>query len=442
MRAITKYLRGLGYTTVEDGYYDFIGEMGEWYSGKVRSFHTYRQYNGRRRIIRERASLGMAKTVSEDWANLVLSQKVEIIIEHEKGDEIRKVLDDNNFTVRGNRLAELAFALGTGAFVEYLDGGKIVIDYVRASMIYPLSWENGEVIECAFASERAHGGKRYIYLNIHTLEDGEYVVHNRMFTREGEKLTPCELPEDIEGTVYTGSHLALFQFIRPNVVNNYDTDCPLGISVYANAIDVLRGIDLVYDSYCNEFRLGKKRIVVPTTMARTILEEDGGFMPIFDDNDVEFYALDLGNDSEPSLREINMQLRSEPHEQGLDRGLNLLSLKCGLGNNRYRTDRSGAVTATEVISERSELYQNLKKHELVIQTAIERLVEAVSFLLGLPERVSARVVFDDTLIEDVTAEKERCMREVEQGLRPKWEYRVKWMGESEERAKEMTRDEM
>ena len=40
--------------------------------------------------------------------------------------------------------------------------------------------------------------------------------------------------------------------------------------------------------------------------------------------------------------------------------IDLLSKKCGLGTGRYRFDGSAARTATEVISEQSDLYQSLK----------------------------------------------------------------------------------
>lgn len=83
----------------------------------------------------------MAKTVAEDWANLALNEKVQITVgENTANERIWEVLDNNDFKVRGNQLVELAFALGTGAFIEYKDGDQVMIDYIRAGMIYPLSW--------------------------------------------------------------------------------------------------------------------------------------------------------------------------------------------------------------------------------------------------------------------------------------------------------------
>lgn len=437
MNAITQYLKTLGYSGVSDSYYSYIDTMLSWYRGKVASFHRYRQYNGKKRINRERASLGMAKTVCEDWAALALNEKVDIIIDDERTQEaVSDVLDKNNFRVRGNQLVELTFALGTGAFVEFWDGDEVRIDYISAPMIYPLMWENGKITECAFGSERVDGQERYVYLNAHVRDErGQYVIQNAMFRRDGDALTPVDLPDGVEAEVHTGSDIPLFQIIKPNIINNEDLTCPMGISVYANAIDTLMGIDLVYDSYLNEFRLGKKRVVVPLSMARRMLEDDGVSAPVFDDNDVEFFALDLGGDAEPKLTEINMELRAEAHETGLQRQLNLLSFKCGLGNDRYAFEAGAAKTATEVVSEKSELYQNLKKHELVLEDALVDMVRAIAHLSGLSTDFAVSVRFDDSVIEDTAQEKATFISEINAGIRQAWEYRVKFLGEDEETAR-------
>lgn len=276
MKAITQYLKGLGYDCVEDDFYSQIDLWQKWYRGYVPSFHDYRQYNGRKKIRRTRKSLGMAKTVAEDWANLALNEKVGIALKKKSAEKrVWSVLDANQFRVRGNQLLEQAFALGTGAFVERKEGDEVKIDYIRAGMVYPLAWDNGRITQCAFGSERTVKQEKQVYLNIHTLANGHYVIENHLFRRNGTALTEIALPDDVKERVETKSPTPLFQIIRPNIANNFAPDCPLGISVYANALDQLEGLDLVYDSYCNEFRLGKKRITVPVTMARMAMEEDG-----------------------------------------------------------------------------------------------------------------------------------------------------------------------
>lgn len=341
------------------------------------------------------------------------------------------MLEQNNFEVRGNQLIELVFALGTGALIEYLEGREVRLDFVRADMIYPLAWENGKITECAFAGEKVVEGTRCVYLNLHILKGGRYRVLNRLFKKEGFAQIP--LPAGMAEEFDTGSRTPLFQIITPNLINNADMDNPMGISVFANALDILRGVDLVYDSYQNEFRLGKKRIIVPAGMAQ-IQSGDTGFAPLFDDNDTEFYA--MYDKSLTDLKEINMELRAEPHEKALQKNLNLLSAKCGLGNDRFSYEPSGVKTATEVISEKSDLYQNLRKHELVLREAVTSMVRAVCFLGGKDYECEVSVSFDDSIIEDTGAIAQRAMQELAAGLIDPVEYFIRVYKLTEEQAVE------
>lgn len=437
MRGIIQYLNREGYTVPDAGFYSNIRLWLKWYKGKT-GFHSYQVYNGTKHITKSRKTLGMAKRIPEDWANLLLNEKVEIVIDGEAQQAaIDEVLKSNNFRVRGNQLVELAFALGTGAFVEMLDkDGNVDIDYVRASMIFPLEYKNGEITECAFASEHKEGSQTYVYLNIHTRnEQGNYVIRNAYFVKQGDNITETQLPDDVAEEISTGSPVPLFQIIKPNIVNNVDLDNPMGISVYANAIDQLEGVDLAYDSYCNEFRLGKKRIVIPVKMARVQMDESGATKPIFDYDDTEFYAV-TGADESMGIKEINMDIRAADHETGIKTMLNVLSKSCGLGDDYYDYQSSGVKTAKEVVSEKSDLFQNLKKHELVLESAVHGLVMAIASLKGIaidPAKVS--ISFDDSIIEDTGAEKERFLQEIRDGVRQKWEYRAKFFGETEEEAK-------
>ena len=437
MQAILQYLSREGYDSVDSSYYAKIALWLSWYKGKVVQFHNYRQYNGMKKINRTRKTLGMAKKVCEDWANLELNEKVSIVIDNESiNNAVHDVLEANNFRIKGNQLLEIAYALGTGAFVEYLDGEKICLDYIRASMIYPLQWDNGEILSCAFASERVNGKKKLVYLNIHERqENGFYIIKNRMFERNGNNLTAVELPEGLVEEYNTGSSVPWFQVITPNIVNNVDLDCPMGVSVYANAIDQLEGVDLVYDSYLNEFRLGKKRIIVPNTMARMMIEDSGTVSPLFDDNDTEFYSLGIEGEENQKIQEINMEIRADAHEKAISRALSLLSDKCGLGEDRYKFENSGLKTATEVVSEKSELYQNLRKHELILEGALIHLVKAIATMLGYRNEIQVTINFDDSIIEDTAAEKQQFLQEIRDGIRQRWEYRVRFFGETVEEAK-------
>lgn len=434
MVSIQEYLKKQGFNVAEDETTKLIDVWQSWYKGYVKDFHHYTVYNGVDVVKKDRYRLNMAKTISEDWANLLLNEKVKIYTGTDFDKELEKVFEYNNFRVKGNQLIELAFALGTGAFVQYLDAsGEVVIDFIRAGMIFPLSWDNGYVNECAFGSMRERDGKKQYYIQIHKLnEQNTYVIENHIVDAEtGDEI---ELDEGLLPEVDTGSEIPLFQIITPNIVNNIDLDSPYGISVYANAIPQLKGCDIVYDSYINEFDLGKKRIMVPLSMAKIQMGENGVTKPVFDKNDTVFYALPGDRNGDGKIDTFDPQIRADEHDKGINKALDLLSFKCGMGTGRYRFENGTVKTATEVISDKSELYQSLKKHEIVLDSALTDMVKAIGQLKGETiEKVS--IDFDDSIIQDKETERQQDRQDVAMGVMPPWEYRAKWYGETEKEAK-------
>lgn len=422
MDEIREWLVENKYNTATDETYSHILEWLEWYQNDVEKFHKYKVFNGVVTKEEERYKLGMAKKVCEDWANLLLNEKVAIKAgNYEK--RLQEVLDNNNFLVRANQLIEMAFALGTGAIVEYLDGEEVMIDYIRADMIYPLSWDNGDITECAFGSVRVIDGKEVLYLQIHRLgkadneEDSEhYYIENKYIDRkESKELDP---PEGVIPLVPTGYDKPLFQIITPNICNNIDLDSPLGVSVFANAIDQLKGCDLVYDSYMNEFVLGRKRILVPISFAKIQMEKDGVAAPAFDASDTVYYQMPGDRDSNLKLTEVDMSIRANEHELAVQRSLDVLALKTGLGAGRYQFDSSGVKTATEVISDKSDLYQNRQKNAIIVNAALINMVEAIAFL-DAEREVEVSIDFDDSIIEDTNTTIDKNIKLVQGGLRSK-----------------------
>lgn len=420
---VLQYIRELGYDTAPDDTYSHIDEWLDWYQGDVSAFHHYAIYNGQVMVKQRRYSLGMAKKVCEDWANLILNEKVSIKAGSQE-KRVNEILERNNFRVKGNALIEIAYALGTGAFVEYLDAsGEVAIDYIRADMIYPLSWENSSITECAFGSSRMINGKEYIYLQMHRLgnpEDGEdpgrYYIENVYVDAESGKR--ADLPDDIIPLIATGYDRPLFQVVTPNLFNNIDLDSPMGVSVYANSIAQLKGCDLIYDSYVNEFVLGRKRVLVPISMAKMQMAADGVSAPVFDPNETVFYQMPADRNSEMQLTQVDMTIRASEHELGIQRSLDLLSLKVGMGTGRYQFNSSGVKTATEVISDKSDLYQNRQKNALVVKAALVALIKAIVFLDSGAE-VEPGIDFDDSIIEDTNTTIDRNIKLVQAGLRSK-----------------------
>ena len=455
---IFNYFKKAGIDTVDASFYRKIAEWVSWYEGNVRNFSFYKVYGGRGTYKRcRRKSMGMAKKLSEDIADLLLNERVTITLDDEATHNfVHQILDDNRFLVMGNDYQERKAFTGTVAYIPYLDNaeiteegtvisGKISINYVDAPNIFPVSWNNGKVTECIFTFPHTIARKKYVQLQSHLLENGEYVIKNTVLRCDSGSQEGTELPEkewkqlkpfkELAKEVRTGSSEAYFVIDRLNITNNADENNPMGVAIFANAIDTLKKLDIEYDSYCNEFELGRKRIFVRPEM---LINADG--TPAFDPDDSVFYALPEDDaNGEGLLKEIDMSLRAEQHSNAINDDLNYLSLKCGFGTDRYQFGATGAKTATEIISENSDMYRMIKKHEILLEDALRQLIQIIirlGMVLGntLNPECEITIDFDDSIIEDKETERSRDRQDVSMGVMSLAEYRAKWYGESEEDA--------
>ena len=62
-----------------------------------KEFHSYNVWNGKKYIGMQRFYLGMAKYISEDWANLLLNEKVKIAAGTQMDKVLESVFEQNNF---------------------------------------------------------------------------------------------------------------------------------------------------------------------------------------------------------------------------------------------------------------------------------------------------------------------------------------------------------
>lgn len=450
-------LKELGYTTIPEEFYQRVDDWRSWYQGNVKGFHRYKRYNGNKKVNVQRATLGMGKKVCEDWANLLMNEKVKITLEGKAEQEfIDRIFTQNNFAVKANEMQEMKSALGTVAYIprvvnygmlstgEPVPGNAtdIALDYVTIDHIFPLTWQNGYITECAFDSIVTRSGKNYLYLQIHRKDEyGFYVIENSIYRIENESLSDASLKdvpgfERIPPVVHTGSDKRQFVIDRLNIANNLDYLLPVGIPVFANAVDVLRGIDCAYDCYINEFENGP--LILAVKMAATKWE-DG--QPSIDDNDRRFYLLEEDATGGNVITPISPQLRTAQLNVGLQDMLNLLSSKCGFGETYYRFNGGSVATATQVISENSTMFRTIKKHEIVLEQVLIELCRIllrlgnIAMNANLREDVEISIDFDDSIIEDKATNFARDMQLLAAGILNDYEFRAKWMNEDEETAK-------
>lgn len=453
---LKNFFKEKGYDITEKEQWDSnIAIWKSWYKGKVSKFHNYYVYNGQKKVKREKKSLQAAKKVCEDWADLLLNEKVQISLKDQTAtDTLLKILKDNNFEEIGNQGVELAFALSIGMFVVSIDNmlesdniidvsdAKTKIEFVQADKIYPLSWENGNITECAFVIKKTEKGKNYIYISLHLLnEQGNYIIENHKFESTKNNDIGIEIEDDsIMREFDTKNNIPWFAALKPNSCNNIDTDTIYGISIFANSIDVLKALDNAYNECDNEVVLGRRR----TFISEEMMDYSSGDAQLtFDAEDISVYRMPKGFSKDSMFHSSSEQLRTSDYEKAVQFNLNMLSNNVGFGQERYKFDNGNISTATGVISENSDMYRRVKKHEIVLDNTLKKLFKAVIYATNTftSEKISSdgediQILYDDSIIEDKGAEQVKAQTEMGLGVRSKNDYMKNIRGLGDDQIKE------
>lgn len=464
--AIRKYLEAQGCSLLPESYYSNSKIWEKWWEGEVADFHPYSIYNGREYIQRKRAELNAAKMGCEYWSNLLWNDECYVTVDNknevqtlskrlltffkrnseEKSQQIiDKILTANNFNEQFTETVEKYCAMGNGAIVVH-DNKIEFIDYDNIEILE----HNNKIIEsCALTSCFLH--KDYgqcAYMMIHKKQkDGTYEITNKFFKidKDSEKLTEFTKTEfksmnTKEKYVKNTKH---FFVLRPAVANNKNKKSPLGISVYANAIDVLKMIDLALDGIKASMEIGRPRIAVSSAGIHSVLDEKTKQMkelPVFDSNDLAFYNIPESVNTEKIIEDMTTEYRAGEFENSLEKALSLFGMLIGLGPNTFRWENGQIKTATEVISVNSSMFRTMRKHQSIIKSALIVMCKAILEDNNCSSDTEIKVEFDDSIVNDKETIRARWQQLYRDKAIPKWLYLVEHEGYSEEEARKIVEE--
>ena len=431
---------------------------------------------------RDLERMDTAKAICAELAGLIWNEQCEISVSQETGKDqlldefVHDVLMKNGFWIKMQEHIEQVLALGGGAikvwYEEKRDGdgnvipnsGNIRLGFCMADQFVPTAWDNTQVTDGVFISRQAKDGYYYTRLEWHKWDGLTYWISNEAYRSEYKQNSAKE-PQDILGFRYPlsavypfldeqtplqGLSTSLFAYYRPAIANNLDDDSPLGVSIYANALSTLKALDICYDSFVQEFRLGRKRIIVPAQCLRTVQDpvtkESRRF---FDATDEAYVALKSDDTDALKIQDNTVSLRVGEHEQAINALLSILCLQVGFSAGTFTFDRAqGLKTATEVISENSKTYKTIKSNQLQIKAAIDRVVDAIIQVASLYDvhwngtsirTLSAlgwetKVVFDDSILQDRQTNINEGILLATNGLMSKKRFLMEKLGYTEEEA--------
>ena len=245
-------------------------------------------------------------------------------------------------------------------------------------------------------------------------------------------------------TEFTNVDRPLWGYFKASGGNAADRHSPLGVSVYAAAVDTIRDADEQYGRLVWEYDGGQLALDVDQTALRT--NPDGS--SVMPQREQRLYRnwLNGSMSGGRNLYEVFAPaLRDESYRRGLDAMLKRIEFQCGLAYGTLSDPQNVDKTAEEIRSSKQRSYTTVKDLQRALSTALTDLVYAVNILLDAAWRSGAAIAppgectvtfdFDDSIISDPKERKQMFWSYVTAGKFPFWRYLVEFEGYSEEDAK-------
>ena len=470
MDVIFDFLEERGYNNISQSYYTYINKWidiwqgkAEWLNIKTVNNEEYPMY-----------SLGMAKRVCEDLASTITSEPFtitakknnKVLQEDLKKSKIFKKLP-TAIEIMGYsgtvgtvaRIKNANIIEKNGSFVlQKTSKTKIQTMDVKANQIIPLTIEDDEVIDCAIVSEQKrlinNEIKDIYYLELHELEEKGYQITNKFFIKDDG--TEIQV-EGVIDTYNTLSNVPLFSLGKLNKVNPIPDNNGLGIALFGDSIDQLTILDLVYNNFGMDFKLGQKLLLINKKLIRIETEEytdkEGNVRTrehILYPSDIRKQQfMEIGNDllddgtEKPYIFEYNPDLRVGDNKEGVQFALDNLSFKVGYGTHYYsfETGRNGnMVTATQAVISNKDFVNNGRKNREAVNEYLIGICRALLLcekMLGntsIDENQEIEIADVDGFLEDDSTIRQKAKEDVSMGLISKKRYLIKVYGMSEKEA--------
>lgn len=377
---IAAYLAERGYRTSVRAY-EIIHACDDWYRARETAHHRRVNVNGCAYTV---PRIGFARRLAGDDANLC-----ELIEINGGGDStaqferVNAILADNRFQSEYRRQLELTAAEGTAAAYIWLEnadaytdgtlrGGRIRIAYVDALGFFPLTVENGEVIEAAFAGERFINGQTEYTVTICRRTNGLYSYDTARLDQSGREIPGSR-------RVYALGDVKPFGVLRTANVNTFDDMQGYGFPKLYDQIPLLCALDMAFEGLNSDIESSEKL----TLINERLCQFDDSGRPILPNEQMKRRFVMLGEklpDENDVIHDISPAIRIEAFRETIELILQLLGQSFGFGTKKYALN-SGAnqaiVTATQYIGERQDMMQELNRQRQEARGYISGLVQAM-----------------------------------------------------------------
>ncbi len=390
-------------------------------------------------------SLNIPAAVASELARTTTIEMTVSVTGSERADFLNSVMQKVLHDIR--RYTEYACAKGGLIFKPYITSDySIGIDYVQADMFYPISFNSdSKLIAICPVDMKQVGGKYYKRFEYHTLEaEGEH-VWNWAFKSEarddmGEQCSLQEIPEwaDIAPeALFEEAKQPLYGYFRMPFSNNIDPLSPIGVSVYARAVDLIEQTDQLWNEFNWEFESGHRALYVDNLAFGKDPRTGKPVMP----KERLYRTLNLGTMDDDFFKDWTPTFREVSFINALETHYRMIEFQCGISEGVLpRPAALQIATATEVKMTQQRTYSTITDTQKALRTALEDLLYAVDYLATAYDLAPAGAYnvefgFDDSIVHDHDAEFSQDIQEVGLGTMSRQTFIMRNHDVTEEEAK-------
>lgn len=395
-------------------------------------------------------TINFAKSVCSETARLAMLGTKITIDGSARAEWLQAQVDSIYYKLR--EWVEYGCAYGT---VILKPNGKSV-DLVTPENFIVTDYSNGEITGVVFVNHEVSedGKKFYTRLEYHRYIDEYYVITNKCYVSDSEndRGKPVEIAKTpwnylAEEMYALNIKSPLYGVLRTPQANNVDIDSPLGLPIFAEAIEELKDLDISYSRNAEEVFDSKRMVLLDSDRLISgggkVANTTAQFNATRESMGLPKYVKNVyGNGTEDFYKEVNPTLNTDTRLNGLNALLSQIGYKVGFSNGYFVFNESGGIqTATGVEAEQQRTIQFIKDVRDKLETCLDRVIYALSafadFYAFAPLGVYEITYAFGDITYNVEEDRARWWSYVISGKVPAWKFFVKFEGMSEEEAKAM-----
>lgn len=332
------------------------------------------------------------------------------------------------------RQLDMGLAMGGMLLKPYFSGG-VLVDIVPQNAYLPVNYTDSTCDSVICPEEIAIGRTYYTRLEQHTYNrmGHTHTIVQRCFKSGmpgvlGVECNLSEVPQwaDIlPEKVYDNVQRPLFSVFQTPDANNIDPTSPLGVSVFADAVDFIRDADIQWERILWELESSERAINASADLFRY---QNG--KPVLPTGRERMFMVMQSADNKQFFETFSPEVRDTSYFNALNQILRRIENAVGLSYGTLSEVSDVEKTAEEIRASKQRSFVRVGDIQANLREALENLVYGMQYYRDYytnraQGQAELSCTFGDGVLEDADKEFQRRMQMVSAGLYSKEQF-VMW----------------